>query len=615
MGCSATLLWSCAAASLRAHPVPDLYSVSAVAIVSSEKQWRILPRADAVPHSLASQLGISPLLGQLLVSRNITTPEAAEGFLEPRLSNLHSPFLMKGMDAAVERICRALQRREPMLLYGDYDVDGISGIALLHLFLSGLGAEVSFHIPDRLTQGYGMHRDTLQLMQERGIRLVITVDCGISDREQVRFARQHGIDVIITDHHEVPPELPPANAVLNPKQPDCTFPFDGLAGVGVAFNLLMALRTRLREQRFFAGRAEPNLREYLDLVALGTIADMVPLVGENRILVKHGLIELARGCRKGIRALTDICGISPASISSHQVAFRLAPRINAAGRIGKVQDSVRLLITDDAEEARQIALYLDEENLRRQRMEHRIFKEACALVDAEAGEEDRRSIVLASPAWHPGVIGICASRLLERYYKPAVLIACDEASGMGKGSARSHGHFHLYEGLKACGQVLEKFGGHHSAAGLAIRMANFAAFRELFDAAVAGSADPGAAVPFLTIDAEARLQEFSEAVVQEISRLAPFGLCNPEPTFASPAFDSFSSQVVNGGHLKLKIREDGVGYDAIGFNMAERFNALGSGDASPPRGGIRIAFIPQINEWQGVRSVQLKIKDIKRVDP
>jgi single-stranded-DNA-specific exonuclease len=297
------------------------------------------------------------------------------------------------------------------------------------------------------------------------------------------------------------------------------------------------------------------------------------------------------------------------------VAFRLAPRLNAAGRIGQAQDSVRLLITDDDQEARRIALYLDEENIRRQRIENRIFKEACALVDMEAGGEERRSIVLASPEWHPGVIGICASRLLDRYDKPAILIACDEATGMGKGSARSHDDFHLYEGLKACGRVLEKYGGHHSAAGLAIRLDKLEAFRELFDAVVAESAGEGAHVPFLMIDAEARLQEFSEAVVNEIAQLEPFGLCNPEPTFASPAFDSFSSQVVNGGHLKLKIREDGVGYDAIGFNLAERFHALSPDKASSPRGRIKIAFIPQINEWQGVRSVQLKIKDIKRVEP
>ncbi len=585
-----------------------------MAIIPSEKEWRILPRADAVPQTLAAQLGISPLLARLLAGRNITTPEAAEGFLSPRLSNLHSPFLMKGMDEAVERICRALQQREPMMLCGDYDVDGISGTALLYLFLSNLGAAVSFHIPDRLTEGYGLHRDTLQRMHQDGITLVITVDCGSSDRDQVAFARQRGMDVIITDHHEVPAELPPAAAMINPKQPGCNFPFDGLAGVGVAFNLLMALRTRLRERLFFAGRAEPNLREYLDLVALGTIADMVPLVDENRILVKHGLMELSRGNRKGIQALKDVCGLPSAPISSSQVAFRLAPRLNAAGRIGKALDSARLLITDDDGEARRIARQLDEENLRRQRLENRIFKEACALVDAASGEEERSSIVLASPEWHPGVIGICASRLLDRYYKPAVLIACDQATGMGKGSARSHDRFHLYEGLKACGHVLEKYGGHHSAAGLSLRLDNLEAFSELFDAAAAGSAAEGPYARFLVIDAETRLQEFSEAVVQEIARLEPFGLYNPEPTFASPAFDTFSFQVVNRGHLKLKIREDGVGYDAIGFNLAERFHALGPGGTAAPQGRMRIAFFPRMNEWQGVKSVQLKIKDIKRAD-
>jgi single-stranded-DNA-specific exonuclease len=598
---------------LPGHTIPDIVSLSTVAITPSEKQWQILPPVEAVPQRLAAQLGISPLLGQLLARRNITTPEAADGFLSPKLSNLHSPFLMKDMEKAVERIRRALQGREPIMIYGDYDVDGISGTSLLYLFLARLGANVSFHIPDRITEGYGLHRESLRLMKERGIRLIITVDCGSSDREQVRFAGQEGIDVIITDHHEVPPELPPAHAVLNPKRPDCAFPFDGLAGVGVVFNLLMALRTALREGHFFAGGAAPNLREYLDLVALGTIADMVPLVDENRILVKHGLGELARGNRKGVRELKEVCGLSSARLSSYQVAFRLAPRLNAAGRIGRAGDSVRLLTTDDDQEARQMALYLNEENLKRQRIESRIFKEACALVDSEDGG-GRSSIVLASPEWHPGVIGICASRLLERYYKPAVLIACDEARGTGKGSARSHDDFHLYEGLKACGHVLEKFGGHHCAAGLAIRLDQLEAFRELFDAVVAGSAGERAKVPLLTIDAEARLKEFSESVVNEIARLEPFGLCNPEPTFASPAFDSYSSQIVNGGHLKLKIREDGVGYDAIGFNLAERFQFLRPAAASPPAGRIRIAFVPQINEWQGVRIVQLKIKDIKNAE-
>jgi len=588
-----------------------------VSFTYSEKQWKILPRSETVEQYLASRLGISPLLAQLLASRSITTPEAAEGFLSPKLSNLHSPFLMKDMDKAVERICRALDGQEPIMLYGDYDVDGISGTSLLLLFLTRLGAQVSFYIPDRIKEGYGLHREALQAMKEKGIRLIITIDCGSSDLEQVLFAQQEGMDVIVTDHHEVPLELPPACAVVNPKRADCPFPFDGLAGVGVAFNLLMALRRTLRERKCFTESEVPNLREYLDLVALGTIADMVPLVDENRILVKYGLSELTRGGRMGIRELKEVCGLSSASMTSYQVAFRLAPRINASGRLGQAQTSVRLLTSDDYQEARQIALCLDQENVKRQQIEKRIFNEACALIEKEREWRQHKAIVLASPGWHPGVIGICASRLLERYYKPAILIACDEAKGIGKGSARSHDSFHLYEGLKACRHVLENYGGHHCAAGLAIRLDKLDEFRALFDAVVAESPAAEAYIPSLLIDAEVRLQEFSEAVVKEIEQLEPFGLCNPEPTFCSTALDSYSSQVVSGGHVKLKIREDGVRYDAIGFNLAERFHSLhpvAAGDCPSVQSRIRIAFIPRINEWQGVRSVQLKIKDVKGVE-
>lgn len=586
--------------------------LSAVAFTYAEKQWKILPPAETVKQNLASTLGISPLLAQLLASRRITTPEDADNFLSPRLSNLHSPLLMRDMEKAVDRICRALDRQEPIMLYGDYDVDGVSGTSLLLLFLTRLGARVSYYIPDRITEGYGLNREVLQAMREKGIRLIITIDCGSSDLEQVRYAQQEGIDVIITDHHEVPAERPPAYAHLNPKQADCPFPFEGLAGVGVAFNLLMALRKTLRERKCFAEDAVPNLREYLDLVALGTIADMVPLVDENRILVKHGLGELTRGGRTGVRELKDVCGLVSTSITSYQVAFRLAPRINVSGRLGQARTSVRLLTTDDCQEARQIARFLDQENARRQQIEQRIFSEACALIEREQGWRERKSIVLASPQWHQGVVGICASRLLERYYKPSVLIACDEHKGIGKGSARSHDSFHLYEGLKSCRHLLEHYGGHQCAAGLAIQLDRLDEFRELFDAVVAENPAAEACAPELLIDAEVRLQEFSEEVVKEIERLEPFGLCNPEPLFCSPALDSYSTQVVSGGHVKLKIREDGGWYDAIGFKLAQRFQVLLPGisaERSPARGKIRIAFVPQINEWQGVRSLQFKIKD------
>jgi single-stranded-DNA-specific exonuclease len=587
-----------------------------VPITNHEKQWQLRPRNQEIQQLLSNQLGISPLLCQLLASRNITTPEAAEIFLSPTLSNLHSPFLMKDMEKAVQRICSAVRDRELISLYGDYDVDGITGTSLLFLFLKKLGANVSYFIPDRREEGYGLHKNSLEHLKKQGTQLIITIDCGISDAEQVLFARQEGIDVIITDHHQVPDVLPAAYAIVNPKQNDCTFPFDALAGVGVVFKLLMALRKTLRDQGFFTGCSVPNLRDYLDLVALGTIADIVPLIDENRILVKYGLQELTQGKRRGIKALKEVCGLTAVTITSHLVAFRLAPRINAPGRMSRATRSVELLITDDDGKAREIALLLEDENKKRQQVESRIVREACTLVEADHRFKERQSIVLGAPLWHSGVIGICASRLLDKYMKPSILIACDEEKGIGKASARSSESFHLYEGLKACSHLLRSFGGHHSAAGLTIGLENIEAFRVLFEKVVSEQIGDEHSVPFIAIDAEVSLCDISETLVQEISLLEPFGLCNPEPTFSSLAFDSYRSQMVGKGHLKLKITENSRYYDAIGFNLAERFFSLIQEDPDislQEKKRVRIAFIPQMNDWQGRRSVQLKIKDIKCV--
>ncbi len=390
---------------------------------SYEKRWELRPQFQDIQQRLSPELGISPLLSQLLAGRNITTPEEAEMFLSPKLSNLHSPFLMKDMEKAVDRICRAIKKGEQIVLYGDYDVDGVTGTSILFLFLQEVGAQVSFFIPGRVEEGYGLHEQVLERLREQGNRLIITIDCGISDSEQVRFAQQNGMDVIITDHHEVPDQLPPAYAAINPKRTDCTFPFKGLAGVGVSFNLLMALRKSLRDQGFFNGTSVPNLRKYLDLVALGTIADMVPLIDENRILVKYGLHELTHGDRIGIKALKEVCGLSESTITSYLVAFRLAPRINAPGRLTQATRSVELLTTEDLKEAQDLALSLEQENTQRQQLESRIVREACKIIEATPEWKERQSIVLAGSNWHPGVMGICASRLLDKYYKPTILIA------------------------------------------------------------------------------------------------------------------------------------------------------------------------------------------------
>ncbi len=582
-----------------------------------EKKWEIRPQHHEVQQILAPELGISPLLSQLLASRNIKTPEEAEIFLSPKLSNLHSPFLMKDMEKAVDRICGAIKDGERIILYGDYDVDGVTGISLLFLFLKELGAQVSFFIPGRIEQGYGLHEQVLQEIAKQGGQLLITIDCGISDSEQVRFAGQNGMDVIITDHHEVPEQLPPAYAVLNPKRTDCTFPFKGLAGVGVVFKLLMALRKSLRDQGFFNGGTPPNLKQYLDLVALGTIADMVPLVDENRILVKYGLHELTHGKRIGIKALKEVCGISGSAITSYLVAFRLAPRINAPGRLSRAVKSVELLTTEDYGVAQQLALSLEQDNSQRQQLEARIVKEACKLIEATPQWEERKSIVLAGSDWHPGVIGICASRILDKYYKPSILISCSEDKGIGKGSARSPESFDLYKGLKASAHLLQNYGGHRSAAGLTIGLDQLDNFQNYFEKVVSECISQDDVVPSFLIDAEVRLREISEKLVHEISLLEPFGLCNPEPLLSSLAFDSYNSRVVGNGHLKLTIREENLSYDAIGFNLAERFSPVLNGSPNVSHQGktkVKIAFIPQINDWQGTRNVQLKIRDIKCVE-
>ena len=582
-----------------------------------KKKWELRPQFQDIQQRLSPELGISPLLSQLLASRNITTPEEAEVFLSPKLSNLHSPFLLKDMEKAVDRICHAIKDGEQIILYGDYDVDGVTGTSILFLFLQEVGAQVSFFIPGRVEEGYGLHEQVLEKLREQGNRLIITIDCGISDSEQVRFAQQNGMDVIITDHHEVPDQLPPAYAVINPKRRDCTFPFKGLAGVGVAFNLLMALRKSLRDQRFFNGTSAPNLRKYLDLVALGTIADMVPLIDENRILVKYGLHELTHGDRTGIKALKEVCGLSESTITSYLVAFRLAPRINAPGRLTQAARSVELLTTEDLTEAQDLALRLEQENTQRQQLESRIVREACKIIETTPEWKERQSIVLAGSNWHPGVMGICASRLLDKYYKPTILIASNEEKGSGRGSARSPDSFDLYEGLKSCAHLLNSYGGHRAAAGLTISLDQLDAFQNHFDQVVSESISQDETVPSILIDAEVSLRDVSEKLIEEIALLEPFGLSNPEPLLSSLSFDNYSSRVVGKGHLKLKIMEESFSYDAIGFNLAERFPPVLKGAPNSSHHGqakVKIAFIPQINEWQGTRNVQLKIRDIKYVE-
>lgn len=566
----------------------------------SKKRWRVREPELVLQKTLAASLNISTITSQLLINRGISDIQQAERFLSSTLSDIRSPLGMKGMKEGVERVLKALHNKEKIAIYGDYDVDGITSTSILLMFLKSAGANVSYYIPERIAEGYGLNADAISKLAERGVTLLITVDCGISDHAELKLAKELGMDVIVTDHHEVPDYLPPAYAIINPKQSGCPFPFKNLAGVGVAFNFIIALRASLRDEGFWKEKEVPNLKEYLDLVALGTIADVVPLVDENRIFVKYGLMELTASTKPGIIALKEVSGLNDVPINAGMVGYRLAPRINAAGRVGKGVDGVRLLTSESYDEAASIAKLLDDGNKERQGLEEVILREATGMVESGL-ISDRKSIVLASESWHPGVIGIVASRIAEKYYRPTVMIAIKD--GVGKGSARSIHSFMLYEGLKECSHLLNEFGGHDYAAGLSINEENIEKFRDAFERVASGKLSDEDMLPEMDIDAAMDLNEVTEALINELDNLAPFGEANPEPLLCSTGLGIADCKVVGNNHLKMRVKQGRTVRDAIGFGM-------GNLNLSP---GINLdtAFIPQINLWNGGKSIQLKLKDVR----
>lgn len=566
----------------------------------SKKRWRVREPELVLQKTLAASLNISTITSQLLINRGISDIQQAERFLSSTLSDIRSPLGMKGMKEGVERVLKALHNKEKIAIYGDYDVDGITSTSILLMFLKSAGANVSYYIPERIAEGYGLNADAISRLAERGVTLLITVDCGISDHAELKLAKELGMDVVVTDHHEVPDDLPPAYAIINPKQSGCPFLFKNLAGVGVAFNLIIALRATLRDEGFWKEKEVPNLKEYLDLVALGTIADVVPLVDENRIFVKYGLMELTASTKPGIIALKEISGLNDVPINAGMVGYRLAPRINAAGRVGKGVDGVRLLTSESYDEAASIAKLLDDGNKERQGLEEVILREATEMVESGL-ISDRKSIVLASENWHPGVIGIVASRIAEKYYRPTVMIALKNK--IGKGSARSIHSFMLYEGLKECSHLLNEFGGHDYAAGLSINEENIEKFREEFERVASGKLSDEDMLPEMDIDAAMELNEVTEALINELDNLAPFGEANPEPLLCSTGLGIADCKVVGNNHLKMRVKQGRTVRDAIGFGM-------GNLNLSP---GINLdtAFIPQINLWNGGKSIQLKLKDVR----
>lgn len=564
-----------------------------------KKRWKINPANKDLREVLGRKLNILPLTAQLLINRGLVEVDKAFSFLTPELKDLHDPFLLKDMDRAAERIHAAIGKGEKIAVYGDYDVDGVAATALVHLFFKEIGVDTVCYIPDRHSEGYGVNIEAVKELKRSGVRLIITVDCGSSNHEEISFANSLGLDVIVTDHHELTAGRPPAFAVINPKQSGCAFPFKGLAGVGVAFNLIMAVRAALRSAGRFKG-AEPNLKRYLDLVAIGTVADMVPLLDENRIFVSAGLKELECTRRPGLKALKEAASVKPGRCDADVVAFCLAPRINAAGRLTLASTALSLLVTDDHVEAARLAGMLEKENQSRQKLEEEILNEALGML----GGETKRGIVLVSENWHPGVIGIVASRLVDRFAKPAVMIAFDKkGSDVARGSARGVKSFNILEGIKACASFLEKFGGHKAAAGLTLRRDKLEGFKEAFLMYLNHAVTEEDLMPEITLDAAVSLDELDLRVLSEIETLAPFGMANSKPIFCLTDARIIETEVVKQRHLRFKLKHNGCAKSAIGFGLAGLHPLAGD--------GFNVAFSPYADEWQGVRNLGLHIKDVQ----
>ncbi|MDD2365199.1 MAG: single-stranded-DNA-specific exonuclease RecJ [Desulfuromonadaceae bacterium] len=549
---------------------------------------------------LASSLALSPVMAKILVGRGIDSLESANNFFYPSLSAMLDPFLLKGVKSAVERIITAIKCGESVCIYGDYDVDGITGTALLVSYLRKSGLDCKYFIPNRFNDGYGLNRESLQKIIDSGNTVIISVDCGTTSIQEAEFCKKKGVDLIIVDHHTPGEKLPDAAVVINPLQDGCSYPFKMLAGVGVAFNLLIALRSEMREKGLFKNKSEPDLREYFDLLALGTIADVVPLIGQNRLYVHYGLQKLESNSRHGVAALKKVAGIK-GQLSCGQVGFRIAPRLNAAGRMESAVPGVELLLSADVEECSILAGELDSSNAERQATERSILDDAISMVKQSGSYPECRSIVLSSSNWHQGVIGIVASRLVDLYHRPTILIATDEA-GNAKGSGRSIPGFHLLDALTGCSHLLERFGGHRYAAGVALKAGNIESFSKTFETVAAGLLGDSELTPTLDVDADISPVEVDIELVNELRRLEPFGSMNPEPTLVMRAVTVLESRKVGEGHLKLRITAGGAVFDAIAFRQAD----------SSTDGLLDIAFFPELNVWNNTVSLQLRVKAIRK---
>ncbi len=557
------------------------------------KKWIIKTPHPQLQVLFSDSLGIHPAVAQLLVNRNVRTVDEARDFLHGDFKSLHDPFLLKDMDKAIARLETARQAGEKVMIFGDYDVDGVTSSAILTCALKKFGLEVINHIPHRLHDGYGLNHTIAKVAREEGVTLLVSVDCGISAIEEVETLREEGIDVIVVDHHEpLADKLPNAVAVIDPKRKDCLYPFGSLAAVALAFKLSQAL-------------LGPSHREHLDLVALGTIADVVPLYGENRIFVREGLACIEKTKNFGLAALIKASRINGKKITPRHVGFILGPRINAMGRIDSAEKSLRLLLSQDEKEASEIAELLESHNRKRQTTQSAMIEEALRKVEQEINFKTDRVIVLSAQGWHRGVVGIVASRIMDTFYRPAIVLSLEE--GIAVGSARSIDGFHLFDALVRCGHLLENFGGHDHAAGLTVKEENLEAFKKEINVIAQETIKDEDLVPSLSVDCEIPVSQVNMSLVKIVNRLEPFGEGNPEPLFCSKALIVKSPAVVlSRDTLKFWVADSqGNVFSAVGFGMGQYQPLLQQGKS------IDIVYKISIDDWNKEPRVQLELKDIK----
>jgi single-stranded-DNA-specific exonuclease len=574
---------------------PILFFISVFKKAMIEKRWITSPVDQEQVLGLADSMTLSPITAKVLWGRGVTDPAQARSWLADSGGKGHDPFLLPDMEKCVDRLQQAIHQRERICFYGDYDVDGISATSLHVSFFGKMGAQAEVYIPHRQEEGYGLNEGAIRKLADRHVSVMVTADCGTTSPREISLARRLGIDVIVMDHHQIQDDALETFAFLNPYRSDNLYPFQGLCSGGLAYKMAEAYSMKY-------GRSDVSPEDYLDLVALSSVADVVPLRDENRSFVRDGLRRITEGTRCGIRALKQVLGITD-RCSASTIGFRLAPVINAAGRLAHANLGVKLLTTESEAEALSIAQKLEQLNRQRREIEQGIFEEAKAIVE---GSGESPVIVVGKRGWHLGVVGIVASRLVERYHRPAVVVAFDQ-EGVGKGSARSVPGFNVFEALAQCQEHLLRFGGHPAAAGLTVSSQAFSRLQEKMAEVVTDSMGAELKLPVLEIDAEVHLSEITRELLRELDQLNPFGMGNPEPTLTVAGVTVLEKKIVGENHLKLVVRQNGsVPVECIGFRMGEWLAKIkGVGQQ------IDLAFMPEINRWNGYDRVQLRLRDIR----